>query len=69
MGWDGEWGMGHHALHMLEADLRRGTLQTLDFDEQALRDIKLSISVFHPTSRPPGPAGRWFIDHIAGNAP
>lgn len=62
-------GWGTMPLHMVEADLRRGTLQTLDFDEQALRDIKLSISVFHPTSRPPGPAGQWFIDHIAGTSP
>lgn len=57
-------GWGSMPLHMVEQDVAAGTLKVLDVDDMPRAGFKLTMSAFHPASAPPGPAGRWFIDHL-----
>ncbi len=51
-------------LHMVEHDIAAGTLVVLDVDEMPRTGFMLAMSAFHPASAPPGPAERWFVDHL-----
>ena len=57
-------GWGGMPLHMIEHDIAAGMLVVLDVDEMPRTGFMLTMSAFHRTSQPPGPAGRWFIDHL-----
>jgi DNA-binding transcriptional LysR family regulator len=57
-------GWGSMPLHMVEQDIAAGTLVVLDVDDVPRTGLMLTISAFYPASAPPGPAGRWFIDHL-----
>ncbi len=57
-------GWGSMPLHMVEQDIAAGTLVVLDVDDMPRTGFMLTMSAFHPASAPPGPAGRWFIDHL-----
>ena len=57
-------GWGGMPLHMVEQDIADGELVVLDLDEMPSTGLKLAVSAYYPASAPPGPAGRWFIDHI-----
>lgn len=57
-------GWGGMPLHMVAKDIEEGTLVILDVDEMPPSGFILVMSAFHKPSQPPGPAGRWFIDHL-----
>ena len=59
-------GWGSMPLHMVEQDVAAGALVILDVDDMPRKGHMLTMSAFHPASAPPGPAGRWFIDHLKG---
>ena len=56
-------GYGGLPIHMVEADLASGALvQIITEDVPAGRVIVMSA--IYRTDSPPGPAGRWFIEHL-----
>lgn len=57
-------GWGSMPLHMVAQDIAAGTLVVLDVDGMPRTGYPLAMSAFHTASTPPGPAGRWFIDHL-----
>ena len=57
-------GWGGMPLHMVEQDIADGSLQVLDVDELPSTGTTFAISAFYPASNPPGPAGRWLIEHL-----
>jgi DNA-binding transcriptional LysR family regulator len=57
-------GWGGMPLHMVEQDIADGTLQVLDVDELPSAGTAFAISACHQASNPPGPAGRWLIEHL-----
>ena len=57
-------GWGGMPSHMIEKDIAAGTLVVLDVDEMPRTGFMLTMSAFHRPSQPPGPAGRWFVDHL-----
>ena len=36
----------------------------LDTDDMPRSGFMLTMSAFHRSSQPPGPAGRWFVEHL-----
>lgn len=61
-------GWGGMPLHMVEQDVAEGRLVILDVDEVPATGMRIATSVFHLASAPPGPAGRWLIDHLKAGA-
>lgn len=59
-------GWGGMPLHMVQQDLSAGTLIALDVDDMPKTGFMLGMSAYYPASSPPGPAGRWLIDHLKG---
>jgi DNA-binding transcriptional LysR family regulator len=57
-------GWGGMPLHMVEQDIAAGNLVILDLQDIPLTGFALTMSAYHQPSEPPGPAGRWFIDHL-----
>ncbi len=57
-------GWGGMPMHMVEKDIADGTLVVLDVDDMPRTGFMLNMSAYHPASEPPGPAGRWLIDHL-----
>lgn len=57
-------GWGGMPMHMVAEDIEAGRLVVLDVDEMPPSGFMLSMSAFHQPSKPPGPAGRWFIEHL-----
>ena len=57
-------GWGSMPLHMVAQDIAAGTLVVLDVDGMQLTVYPLAMSACHTASTPPGPAGRWFIEHL-----
>jgi DNA-binding transcriptional LysR family regulator len=57
-------GWGEIPLHMVEQDIADGRLRVLDVDELPGAGTEIAISAFHQASNPPGPAGRWLIEHL-----
>lgn len=57
-------GWGGMALHMVDQDIAAGTLVVLDTDEMPRTGFMLTMSAFHRSSQPPGPAGTWFVNHL-----
>lgn len=57
-------GWGGMPLHMVEKDIAAGTLVVLDVDDTPPSGWMLTMSVYHQPSQPPGPAGKWFVDHL-----
>jgi DNA-binding transcriptional LysR family regulator len=55
-------GWGGMPLHMVEKDIASGKLVVLDLVDKL--GSALTMSAYHRPSEPPGPAGRWFIDHL-----
>ena len=57
-------GWGSMPLHMVAPDIAAGNLVVLDVDNMPRSGFMLTMSACHPASAPPGPAGRWFVDHL-----
>jgi DNA-binding transcriptional LysR family regulator len=57
-------GWGGMPLHMVENDVASGTLVVLNDDDVPPGGFMLTMSAYHRSSDPPGPAGRWFIDQL-----
>jgi len=57
-------GWGGMPLHMVETDIASGSLVVLNADDVPPGGYLLTMSAYHRTSGPPGPAGRWLIDHL-----
>ena len=51
-------------LHMVEKDIASGTLVVLNVDDVPPNGFMLTMSAYYQASEPPGPAGRWLIDHL-----
>ena len=47
---------------MVEKDIASGRLVVLDLI--GVSGSALTMSAYHQPPEPPGPAGRWFIDHL-----
>jgi DNA-binding transcriptional LysR family regulator len=59
-------GWGSMPLHLVEQDIDIGALIVLEVDEMPRSGYPLAMSAVHQAAAPPGPAGRWFIDHLKG---
>jgi DNA-binding transcriptional LysR family regulator len=59
-------GLGYGALpiHMVEADLASGALVRITTEDIPASGRAIVMSAIYRTDSPPGPAGRWFIEHL-----
>jgi DNA-binding transcriptional LysR family regulator len=57
-------GWGYMPQHMVEDDLRSGKLVQIKIALHALRGPGFSMHAIHMKDHPPGPAGRWFVNHL-----
>jgi hypothetical protein len=51
-------------LHVVEADLASGELVRISAEDTPPEGEVIAMSAIYRTDGPPGPAGRWFIDHL-----
>jgi DNA-binding transcriptional LysR family regulator len=58
------FGFGFMPLHVVEADLASGELVQITAEEPPPKGHVISMSAIYRTDSPPGPAGRWVIDHL-----
>jgi hypothetical protein len=58
------FGFGFMPLHVVEADLASGELVQISAEETPPKGHVIAMSAIYRTDSPPGPAGRWFIDHL-----
>jgi len=59
-------GWGTMPLHMVENDLRDGTLVRLTLETSPVMGQGFSMHAVHRKDMPPGPAGRWFVQQLKG---
>lgn len=59
-------GWGHMPLPMVADDIAAGRLVHLALEPHASTGAAFSMHAVYMKDRPPGPAGRWFIDHLKG---
>jgi DNA-binding transcriptional LysR family regulator len=57
-------GWGYMPLHMVEEDLRTAKLARIDIEQHAALGPGFSMHAIHMKDHPPGPAGRWFVNHL-----
>lgn len=50
--------------HLVAPSIEAGDLTALSLEEPGLLPRFIPICAVHPRARPPGPAGRWFLDHL-----
>ncbi|GAC1320844.1 MAG: LysR family transcriptional regulator [Collimonas sp.] len=50
--------------HMVEEDLARGTLVTIELEAHPSVGSAFSMHAIYRKDMPPGPAGRWFVDQL-----
>lgn len=62
-------GWGGMPVHTVKRDLDEGRLVELSIEDLPPGGIILPMSAVYPTSTPPGPAGRWFIERIKVSCP
>lgn len=60
----GGLGWGGMPVHSIAADLEAGRLVELTIDGFSPGGANMPMSVVYSTAEPPGPAGRWLIDHL-----
>ena len=63
------FGFGFMPLHVVEADLASGELVQISAEETPPDGHVITMSALYRTDSPPGPAGRWFIDHLKQEEP
>jgi DNA-binding transcriptional LysR family regulator len=59
-------GWGHMPLHQVAADLEAGTLVRIRLETSPTDGPGFAMHAIHRKDHPPGPAGRWFVDHLKG---
>jgi len=57
-------GFGGMPLHLVEADLASGALVEIVTEGAPPGGHMVTMSAIYRTDSPPGPAGRWFIEHL-----
>ena len=62
-------GWGHMPLHMVEGDLRDGTLVRIVLETSPTLGAGFSMHAIHRKDLPPGPAGRWFVERLKDSRP
>jgi len=60
----GGLGWGGMPVHAVQDDIKSGKLVELQIEDIPPGGSILPMSVVYPTSAPPGPAGRWFIERM-----
>jgi DNA-binding transcriptional LysR family regulator len=58
------FGFGSLPLHLVEADLARGALVQIAPEDSPVWTSAIPVSAVYRTDSPPGPAGRWLIEHL-----
>ncbi len=58
------FGFGFMPQHVVEADLASGELVQIFAEEVPPESHVVAMSAIYRTDSPPGPAGRWLIDHL-----
>jgi len=58
------FGFGFMPLHVVEGDLASGELVQISAEDTPPEGKFIAMSAIYRTDSPPGPAGRWFIDHL-----
>jgi DNA-binding transcriptional LysR family regulator len=58
------FGFGVMPVHVVEADLASGELVEISVEDAPPAMQGVTMSAVYRTDSPPGPAGRWFIDHL-----
>jgi DNA-binding transcriptional LysR family regulator len=58
------FGFGFMPRHVVEADLASGELVQIFAEEIPPEAYVVAMSAIYRTDSPPGPAGRWLIDHL-----
>jgi DNA-binding transcriptional LysR family regulator len=57
-------GWGGMPVHAIERDLAEGKLVKLSIEDIPSSGIIVPMAAAYPTTTPPGPAGRWFIERL-----
>ncbi|SDI51826.1 DNA-binding transcriptional regulator, LysR family [Paraburkholderia steynii] len=57
-------GWGGMPAHTISTDIAEGRLVRLDIEDSPTGDQIIEMSAICPIARPPGPAGRWFIERL-----
>jgi DNA-binding transcriptional LysR family regulator len=57
-------GWGGMPAHAIQRDIAAGRLVELSIEDVPPSGIIVPMSAVYPTSAPPGPAGRWFIERL-----
>ncbi len=60
-------GWGGMPAEMVEPDLADGSLAILDLEDIPESSLVMAMSAVFRTQTPPGPAGRWLIEHLKAN--
>lgn len=58
-------GWARMPLHQIENDLKRGLLVKIPTKRWKRKNTLVELSTIYVRDRPPGPAGRWFLDRVA----
>jgi DNA-binding transcriptional LysR family regulator len=61
-------GFGMMPLHMVQADLTSGALVEIRVEDDSREGPAITMSAAYLTNKPPGRAGRWFIDRLKQEA-
>jgi DNA-binding transcriptional LysR family regulator len=61
---DGRCAVGGMPIQLVEADLASGALVQISVEGTPAGGHVIAMSAIYRTDSPPGPAGRWFIDHL-----
>jgi DNA-binding transcriptional LysR family regulator len=62
------FGFGGLPTHLIEADLASGALVPISVEGTPPDGHVIAMSAVYRTDSPPGPAGRWFIEHLKQKA-
>ena len=57
-------GWGGMPVDVIETDLANGSLVRIDLEDLPDANLVMPMSAVFRTDRPPGPAGRWLIEHL-----
>jgi DNA-binding transcriptional LysR family regulator len=49
---------------VIETDLANGSLVRIDLEDVPDANLVMVLSAVFRTDKPPGPAGRWLIEHL-----